>query len=119
MPTKRSSRPSDAPQRSRPRFRLAQGKTGTLFAAIAALIVISLSILQQKSLLELANSVITALVVFWWLGWACAFLFNRLLASAQRRFDESQPRSPGTSQVAHGQGGHEAGLAEGEQASAV
>ncbi len=71
--------------RGRPPIRLAQGRMGALLAAVAGLIVLVFSISQQRSVIELCRSLVTSILIFWLLGWCCAFAMNWHFRSAYRR----------------------------------
>jgi len=88
---------TDRPQdwaRNKPPIKLAQGKMGTLLAAIAGLIVLTFSISQEKSIIELCPSLITSIVIFWFLGWCCALAINWHFRSSSKRQAESEQEAP-------------------------
>ena len=74
-----------------PPIRLAQGKMGVLLAAIAAVIVLMLSISQEKSIIEISHSLVTSIVIFGLLGWCYATAINWHFSSACKRQAEAEP----------------------------
>ena len=82
---------TDEPQdwaRGRPPIKLAQGKMGTLLAAVAGLIVLMFSVSQERSIIEVCRSMVTSILIFWFLGWCCAFAVNWHFRSAHKRLAE-------------------------------
>jgi len=86
--------------------KLAQGKMGALLAAVAGAIVLTFSVSQQWSLIDTVRSLVTSVLVFWFLGWSCAFAINWHLRAAHKRQlanereKEAQKKDAGDKQAA-------------------
>ncbi|HUT03489.1 MAG TPA: hypothetical protein VM163_06320 [bacterium] len=65
--------------------KLAQGKMGALLSAVAGAIVLAFSVSQQMDLIDTVRSLATSVLVFWFLGWSCAFAINWHLRTAHKR----------------------------------
>ena len=76
--------------RAKPPIKLAQGKMGTLLAAVAGLIVLMFSIFQERSIIELCPLLVTSIVIFWFLGWCSALAINWHFRSAPKRQPETE-----------------------------
>jgi len=76
-----------------PPIKLAQGKMGALFAAVAGLIVLTFSISQDRSITEVCHSLATSVLIFWLLGWCSAFAINWYFRSANRRMAEIERKN--------------------------
>ncbi|MBN2208829.1 MAG: hypothetical protein JW759_06010 [Candidatus Coatesbacteria bacterium] len=77
----------------KPPIKLAQGKMGALFAAVAGLIVLMFSIFFEKSITEACHSLVTSVLIFWLLGWCSAFAVNWHFRSAHKHMAETERKS--------------------------
>jgi len=89
--------------RGKPPIKLAQGKMGTLLAAVAGLIVLMFSISQERSVIELCPSLITSIVIFWLLGWCSALAINWHFRSARKRQPETEHEKAAEQEDAEGE----------------
>jgi len=76
-----------------PPIKLAQGKMGALFAAVAGLIVLTFSISQDRSITEVCHSLATSVLIFWLLGWCSAFAINWHFRSAHKHLAEIERKN--------------------------
>jgi len=76
-----------------PPIKLAQGKMGALFAAVAGLMVLTFSISQDRSVTEVCRSLATSVLIFWLLGWCSAFAINWHFRAAHKHLAEIERKN--------------------------